>query len=858
MQIILSHVGTDFDGLASMVLAQRIYPEAKLVFPGRLSTGVEEFYHLHRRFFPATPIKDALNAKIERIIVVDTRIASRLGAFRDLLHDPNIELYIYDHHPPTAEAVKGDQEWVEPVGAAATLLVERCQELDLSLTVEEASLALIAIHEETGSFRFSSTTSKDLTAASFLLRQGANLEVVNHYLRDPLSPAQRDLFEEFLSTGERVDGASGRLFLGAAKRQESIFGLGLLAGRILELEGMDAICLCLQVEKRGVDLAARSSTDELDVAQWMGHWGGGGHARAAAASRVQSSLAEIGSHIREVFQAKVVDMQTAADLMTPDVFSVDKECTISEAMEQLVAKGYQAACLVDEEQEILGIVSRTDLSRALEHDLGHAPARSVMTHKVVSVRPEDSIDLVRQTVVERDVGTLPVIKDGILVGIVSRTDLLREFYLREQQRNWSRPGLRKVVDLSDCPQPYKSWLEVTSQLAEARRQRVFAVGGFVRDTLLGRENDDVDLMVEGDALELASDVAKTMGGKLITHPKYMTAAIKFADGEKLDIASARKEVYVRSAALPEVAQSSLKSDLYRRDFTINSLALRIDSHLQAKVIDFFGGQQDLKNRHIRVLHNHSFFDDPTRILRAVRFEQRLGFKIEPHTQSLMKEALKQKVFAQAKPTRLAEELRLCLSEADPARVLERLEKLGVLKALHPDLRLKGKLGDRVTLGLEFAKAYPDLLDKEDSWLIPVLVIGSSLKEKSASELRAKFGWEQIEWPYDVHQVLGRISRPELRPSQVADYLDPLSGKLLIVFSTLSSHEVMRQRLRTYVEEHRSMKCPLNGHEIINSGVKPGPEISLWQKRLLGALRDEEISDKASAQTWLSQQLQTQV
>lgn len=850
MQIVLSHVGTDFDGLASMVLAQKLYPDSRLVFPGRMSSGVEEFYHLHRRFFPSASVKEALAAKIERIIVVDTRIASRLGAFRDLLHDPNIELHIYDHHPPTAEAVKGDQEWVEPVGAAVTLLVERCRDLNLSLTTEEASLALIALHEETGSFRFSSTTDKDFQAGAFLMASGANLEVVNHYLRDPLSPAQRDLFESFLSRGQRIQGKSGCLFLGVATRKEFVFGLGLLAGRILELEGADAVCLCLEIEEHGIDLAARSSTDDLDVARWMGRWGGGGHSRAAAASRIKASLDEVSRTVTEFFLAEEVESQTAAELMTPDVFSVSEDCTIQNAMEQLVNKGYQAACLIGDEQNILGIVSRTDLSKALDHDLGHAPARSVMTHKVVSVHPEDSIDLVRQTIVERDVGTLPVIEDGKLVGIVSRTDLLREFYLREQQRSWSRPGLRKVVDLSGSPQPYRQWLEVASQLAEARHQRVFAVGGFVRDALLGRDNDDVDLMVEGDAIELATDVAKALGGKLVTHPKYMTAAIKFPDGEKLDIASARREVYVRSAALPEVAQSSLKSDLYRRDFTINSLALRIDADLQAKVIDFFGGQQDLKNRHIRILHNHSFFDDPTRILRAVRFEQRLGFKIEPHTESLLKEALKEQVFDRATPTRLSEELRLCLSENHPVQILERLDKLGILKSLHPDLRLKGKLSDRLTRALEFTKDYPDLVRAEDLWLVPVLVIGSTLKPKASSELRARFGWEQIEWPYDVHQVLGRISRRDLPPSEVADFLDPLSGKLLVVFSTLSNHEVLQQRLRAYLEQYRSMKSPLDGHEIIEAGVEPGPEVSAWKKKLLAALRDGDISDPDSARNWL--------
>ena len=231
-----------------MVLAQKIYPGSHLVFPGRMGTGVKEFFDLHKRHFLVMERKEALSRKPDRMIVVDTRNPSRLGEFRQWVQDSEVELYIYDHHPPTAESVRGDQEWVEPVGAAATLLVERCRAEKLPIETWMASLCLIAIHEETGSFRYNSTTARDLEAAAYLMACEANMEVVGDFLKDPLTDAQRSLLEEFLRTGQLYRSRAGTLYVGHARRSRSVFGLGSLASRILELEDSDAVCVVLEIE----------------------------------------------------------------------------------------------------------------------------------------------------------------------------------------------------------------------------------------------------------------------------------------------------------------------------------------------------------------------------------------------------------------------------------------------------------------------------------------------------------------------------------------------------------------------------------------------------------------------------------
>lgn len=865
LQVIISHVGTDFDGFASMALATKLYPGARMVFPGRLGSGVGEFYNLHRRHFPVLSVKKALEGELRRLIVVDTRLASRLGPFREYLNRPDIELHIYDHHPPSAEAVRGDQEWVEPVGAAATLLVERCRAAGLEISTHEATLALIAIHEETGSFRYSASTARDLAAAAFLMECGANLEVLNHFLRDPLTPAQRGLLEEFLSAGRVVKSDAGTLFLAGARRDQSVFGLGSLASRILEIEGTDAACLVLACGGEA-SIAARADSDAFDMAAWMARWGGGGHRRAAAASRLEQPLEQLLDELRELARhgqagAKVL---TAADLMTSEVFSLPDAATIEQASTALRQAGHDTACIINDEGSLIGLVSRLDLSKGMDHQLGHAPAISVMTHKVVSVVSDTPLSEVRRIVVQRGVGTIPVLDDDEkLVGIISRSDLLREMYHHSKASDWNAGVGLSELDLSGIPQPFRGWLDTAEEVAEELRLRLYVVGGFVRDTLLNRATEDVDLVVEGEVGEIAREIARRFDGKAIMHDKYMTASIRFPDGGKLDLASARRETYCRPAALPDVAQSSLKSDLYRRDFTINSLAIRLDGYdsaesgtqtLHGAVIDFFGGQQDLESGLIRVLHNHSFFDDPSRILRAIRFEQRLGFTIEPNTRQLMKAALEADALTLTRPERLKEELRLALSESDPIKVMDRFESLKVLDLIHPELKFRGRVRDRTERALEILAQNPDLLPREQFWLVVMSLFGLELSEQAAAQMSSRFGWRFLQWPWDLTQVMGRLCRHALSPSEIAELLDPLSDVALLVFATVSPHVTFRERLDLYFGSLRGQRSLLSGHDILRAGVPTGPSVSVWKKRVLQAQRDGEFADKEAALAWLEQAL----
>ena len=243
-------------------------------------------------------------------------------------------------------------------------------------------------------------------------------------------------------------------------------------------------------------------------------------------------------------------------------------------------------------------------------------------------------------------------------------------------------------------------------LAGNRNLPLYLVGGIVRDLLLGQINDicDLDLVVEGDAVRLAGEFAEKVGGRLMAHLIFNTAKIELGKWT-IDIAMARTETYAKPGALPVVTAGTLKTDLFRRDFTINAMAISLNPDNYGELVDLYGGLKDLNNQSIRILHDKSFTDDATRIWRAIRYEQRLGFEIEPETLSLLKRNVP--LMKTVGGYRLRHELELVLKEKEPEKALRRAAELGVLTVLHPSLKVDDWLVSQFRAARQSGKANPD-------------------------------------------------------------------------------------------------------------------------------------------------------
>jgi tRNA nucleotidyltransferase (CCA-adding enzyme) len=854
MEIIVSHAGADFDAYASMVAAQRLYPEARLVTMGKPAPAVREFLHLHRSQFPVINAKQVNPAEVTRLIMVDTSNPQRLGPFRMLAQQSGVEVHIYDHHPPSTESVHGEVTHIKAVGAAVTVVLERLPK-DTRLSVAEATLFLIAIYEETGNLTYASTTPLDLRTAAWLLEQGAKLSLVTEVLQQTLSQQQRDLRDQLLSEARRIpiDGAQALLLTG--KVEDYVEELNEVVWRLMQQEPVDLAVASVAMGRR-VYLVGRSRHPRYNLLPAFQALGGGGHPCAASASLAEEppedALLRLLGHLRLASPSG----DRVRDHMSPKVDPLDLQgCSVAQADRQLRALG-RAATVVVRAGEVVGMLSRSDLDKALQHGLANMPAESVMTRPVIAVDPDTTLDQARQKLVHHNVGRLPVMKDGQLLGIISRTDVLRQFY--DTQR-LHLPGSGEAPASDHLLQlPYRS-LELLKQAGNVALQcsvEVYAVGGFVRDLLLQRLEErtwDLDLCVEGTVDHFLDELATRWQASVHRHPRFETATLVLPDGQKVDVARARQESYVRPAALPEVQSSNLKQDLFRRDFTINALALRLTEGHFGEMIDFFGGQADLNGQVIRILHNHSFIDDPTRILRAIRLEQRLGFHLGDTTEHLLRAALQQGILPLAGPNRIRDEIVLCLSEADPVAILERLNKLKVLSALHPDLALDPKVR-------RLLQCVPQALQKLggrlklEPWRAYVRAWLHRWKTEPLQELLHTYHF-RLTGLRNLPEILWRLNRDQLRPSQLYTLLKPLAPDELVVLWAMNQDSKMdrsrpEQRILHFVERLSGTRPLLTGDQILAAGVPRGPRVAELKNQAFALQLDENWDDPGQAFDWL--------
>jgi tRNA nucleotidyltransferase (CCA-adding enzyme) len=382
---------------------------------------------------------------------------------------------------------------------------------------------------------------------------------------------------------------------------------------------------------------------------------------------------------------------------------------------------------------------------------------------------------------------------------------------------------------------------------------VYAVGGFVRDLLLGVENFDVDIVVEGDGIRLAEEFEKRFSCRIRTHKKFGTAIILLTDGLKVDVATARWEVYDSPAALPTVESASIKMDLYRRDFTINTLAVQLNPKAFGELIDFFGGVKDIKEKAIRVLHNLSFVEDPTRVFRAIRFEQRFGFQIGKHTQNLMKNAMKVGFLERLSGGRVLSELLLLLQEDDPFPALKRMRDFNLLHFLHPNLKLDEQ-AEGLFEQIHHVISWFDLLfleERYERWLIYFYGVIEFLKEEEIGELCQRLAMNDkmkkrvIDGKLHGDQALLQIfswinTDRQPKRSEIYNVLDPLSTESKLFMMAKTTQVVTRRYISLYFTQLKDTKPLLRGTDLIQMGVKSGPFIKKALNGLLEARLDEQV------------------
>ena len=862
MDVITTHVNADFDSLASMLAAKKLYPEAVLVFPGSQEKSLRDFFVQSTFYvFETERMKNLDFKKIQRLILVDTRQPGRIGKFASLVGRPDVKLHIYDHHPPSPEDLRGEVEVIQEVGATITILTEILRQRDIPISPEEATVMAIGLYEDTGSFTFSSTTAKDFETAGFLLAKGANLNTVANLITHELTPDQVSLLNELIQTVTRHAVRGVEVVVAKAASDKYVGDFALLVHKLKDMENINVLFALAQMEDR-VYLVARSRIESVNVGEVASAFGGGGHATAASATIRNSTLKEVEEKLLAVLAKQVHPIQRARELMSFPVKTVPVQETIERAREMLTRYNINVLPVM-QNGSLTGLISRQVIEKAVFHGFKDSPVREYMTSEFSTVHPRTPLSRIQALIVGNNQRFLPVVEKGKLVGAITRTDLLRWIYLSstrspnillEEEALWAEPRKKWVFKMMEeqLPRPILALLRTIGKKAEESGCQAYAVGGFVRDLILRKDNLDIDVVIEGDGISLARSLARDENCHLKIHKRFGTATLTFPAGYRVDVATARLEYYDYPAALPQVEHSSIKLDLYRRDFTVNALAIHLHPDHFGELIDFFGGQRDLKERTIRVLHNLSFVEDPTRILRALRFEQRFGFLLAKHTHMLMENAVRRQLLEQLSGKRLFREFVLCLSEDQVFSVIRRLEHYGLLRIFHPRLKVDRAMEERFQRLGEVLSWYQLLFtgEKFEKWLVAFLGLVHGLTEKEIQELLQRFSLSE---KFQRHILLSRRKTIEVihRLSHAANrkrsnlyfLLRSLPTDFLLYSMGGSESQETKKAISLYFTDLKRVRISLRGQDLKRLGLVPGPIYTEILHSLLREKLDQKLASR---------------
>jgi len=911
MDLVLCHTTADFDTLGAAVGLTRLMPGARIVLTGGCHPTVQRFVAFHRDEYSLIERRAVNTDQIRSLTLVDAQHPERFGPCAEWITaaaQQHVPITIYDHHGASPGGVEAEQRVVEPVGAATTLVVEALRRQDIRPTVAEATVMALGIHVDTGSLIYEQSTPRDAEALAWLMAQGASLRAIAEFVEPGLSPSLQDLLATSLDIlqEETIQGHSLAWVTLALSQYTP--GLSGLAERLISLADADVLLFgahygkeadperkLLVVGRARGRISQGAREQGVDLGELFKPMGGGGHATAASVSMTTDDPAAVMEEMLQRVRSQLPHPPKARELMSSPVRTIRPDTTIREAQRILLRYGHSGLSVVNAEDELVGVISRRDLDLALHHGFSHAPVKGYMATSVKTIAPDTPLPDIEELMVTYDIGRLPVLEQGALVGVVTRTDVLRHLHQDQIQSGRQKPEARlQLPPASTLRTTLKNrfkpalW-QVLQDIAAAAQQRgwhVYLVGGAVRDLLLHRgataeQSPDLDLVVDGfyqtARVGAGVDLAEVIQARypevdLQTYGRFQTAALvwhKDLDHPlaalMVDIATARTEFYPYPAANPEVEASSIQQDLYRRDFTINAMAIRLTEPGAGQLLDFFGGLVDLQQQTIRVLHPNSFIEDPTRIYRAVRFAVRLEFTLDPQTEGFIHHAIESGIYAQmqqqvrqvpALQSRLKNELKYILEAHYWQPALRLLDQLRALRCIHSDLAMTPQLWQQLRRISRWIQHFgwqhhcPPWQIRLETLLATIpnpqrgdIAASLQLPESSISRLKQLDCLEQ-RWLKELSV--------DLPPSRIYQQLSKADLPSLLLVSARHPKRLGAIIWR-YLTHWAELPPLINGHQLKAMGYRPGPQFGTILETLFKAQLDGQISSQTEAKALLSEQ-----
>jgi len=811
-KVIILEEGADLDALSCAYGLLLLYEDAYLLRPSYLSKrGSEVLSSFSDRFRTL----EELPEKFDLLLVDSHNYEEYLKSFGDRIRD----IYIYDHHPKAPKGFKGK---VDSVGSCTTLVVEELMEKEIEIDSLSATLLAFGIYEDTGMLTYEGTTYRDAKAIAWLLERGLNLSLLRKSLSGGISKEEIDLLSKHMVSLESLYVDGKKISLVVLRMEEYKPDILSLLYELKEIKESSAFFVIVEAGGKSY-LFGRSIRGEFDVSAVLESFGGGGHEFASAGKFEGVPAERLKGLLEALLKGEKVPLKVK-EIMSYPPFLIHEDMDVDLALLELSQRNYAGAPVIDDRGRLVGIAYKKNLLKAQRHGI-KGKVKDFMVEEFHTLELEDFIWKAEEILSKYGEKLIPVVEKDRVVGVITRMDLLHA-YRRHIQ------GLRAIEKKISIPEDIRGLLEEIGQEAKGLGYKVYLVGGVVRDLLMRKRIWDLDLVVEGDAIALACKLGEKWQVNCHTFQEFGTAHMKYKD-YKLEFATTRRETYPHPGSYPVVEWATLKEDLLRRDFTINAMALSLNPEDFGTLIDYFGGLRDLKDGIIRVLHPMSFVEDPVRILRALRFAGRFGFKLSKGTEKLLKKAVSLGLLKKAPRGRILNELRLALREERLLEILRLYKRYGILEQIiegfvfKPDMEnLLEKLKDIVSWHkIEFPQEALDY-----GWVFLLLLLKDTNGEDLLKDISAP-SWVRESYKLmkeNLHNLISKLQKAQ-RPSEI--YL-LLKGKPTALLLILMLYQ--KEKVKLYMERLRFIKVDVERFKHLK-GKELGEAIEMERLRLIDTL-----------------------
>ena len=784
-KILLAPPNADLDALSSLYGLSLLEKDAKLFYTSFSPKAKKLFEDIKDRF----NILKSLEG-LENIHIFTVDYSSIDFVFGLLKKEKIKKITLFDHHIRHIEKEPLVEAYIdETLGACTTLIIEYIIKKQIPISKEDASILLCGIYDDTNYFSIKDISPRDFEAASYLIKKGADIEFVNKYVKSYISLKDVIHVEEYLKSLEILNINGKKIgFIVLDTTQESIIDN---LKDLKELEDLDAYFIIMS-SSINTYVVARSKT--IDVESILSKLGGGGHTLASGLKLNFVSSKKLKSIILELLKEENPKI-TLKDIMTKHPLTLKKDMSVEEAFYTLSNFKISKAPVLDENEHVMGAITKKVSAKAL--DISKKSKVQELLVSIPLLKEDDFIWEAEKVFLENPL--VPMIgvldKEGKLVGIITKSDLIRHITGDEEQKI-STKRINTPSYMMDIIMDIKSVIP--------KGEKLYLVGGVVRDIILNRPSYDIDFVFEGD-IDLLEQSLKSHGIKTHRFLGFNSVHFKYK-GFKIEISSTRREYYEMAGAYPVVSKASLKEDLFRRDFTINTLLLSLDEEDFGTVIDYFGALNDIKNKIIRVLHPLSFIEDPVRILRAIRFEAKLNFKLSKDTKRLLEETLQKGMLKYAPKGRIFNELKIALQEKEFENIFETYKKYGIIESLFeykPDYIYIEEKSKNLKMFSDWYLLEYKTPFKEASWIFFWLLVKNapSLEEILKGISAPAFVYKFVE--INIKHIISEILKAK-KPSELYIILKPFSLEELALFATEGNVDVMN-RIVKYLSHLKNLK-----------------------------------------------------